>query len=182
MDFILNRLPPAPADIYVDASYTWGVGGQGGEAYFAFPWSDLGAAATEFIARHELLACMLAIFCFADSIRGRWFRIYTDNESVFFWLIKGRSSNVSGTKYLAIQELGKYLLESKVTPQWIPSETNNIADDLSRGKIPQLFRNRGHRKTLPEGMEELLSLSPIDTWKKILFKNRTLQLSSPNLF
>ena len=181
MDFILNKIPPATSDIYVDASSSQGVGGQCGEAFFAFPQTELGKARTEFIARQELLACMLAIFCFADAIKGKWFRIHTDNENVYFQLTKGRSSNISGTKYLAIWEMGKYILECKASPRWIPSDANSIADRLSRGGVPDRFHGRGNRKTLPVGVQQLLSLSPVDTWKKLLSRNKNLYLSTPSL-
>ena len=82
MDFILNRLPRAKSDIYVDASSSWGVGGWCGVAFFAFPWSEFGSASSEFIARQELLACLLAVFCFGDLIAGKLVKLYTDNENV----------------------------------------------------------------------------------------------------
>ena len=83
MDFALDGLPMAKSNIFVDASNTWGVGGCCGIFYFYIPWSELGKARFEFIARKELLACLIAVFCFGDLIKGQLVRLHTDNDSVY---------------------------------------------------------------------------------------------------
>ena len=113
----------------------------------------MGQAATEFIARKELLACLVAIFLFGDLIKGNFVRLYTDNENAFFWLRKGRSSNLVGNKYLALWESQKYILECKLSPRWIPSEENHLADNLSRGTVPDEFKQHGRRRFLSEERE-----------------------------
>ena len=105
--------------------------------------------AAEFIARKELLACLFAVFCFGDLIKGRYVKLYTDNENVYYWLLKGRTSSEFGTKYIALWELRKYLLECKISPQWIPSDANTTADALSRGRSPEWLQRRGHKRFLP---------------------------------
>ena len=131
----------------------------------------MGQAATEFIARKELLACLVAILLFGDLIKGNFVRLYTDNENAFFWLRKGRSSNLVGNKYLALWESQKYILECKVSPRWIPSGENLIADSLSRGKVPDELKHNGGRRFLSEEIKRNLPLSPVDTWKRILYSN-----------
>ena len=75
---------------------------------------------------------------------------------------------MEGTKYLAIWEYVKYTLECKINPNWIPSEANRSADCLSRGRVPEWLERRGRERTLTTQYRELLSLSPIKIWKKLL--------------
>ena len=101
MDFFLNRLPAAQSNIYVDGSSSWGIGGCCGEHYFHIPLSDPSHASEQIIARQELLACLIALFCFGDVIKDKLVYLYT-NENAYHWLRKGRSSNATGTRYLAL--------------------------------------------------------------------------------
>ena len=112
---------------------------------------------------------MIALFCFSDLIRGKFVKLYTDNDSAYRWLVKGRSSSQVGSKYLALWEFGKYLLECKISPCWIASNANRTADDLSRGSIPDWLTRRGRRRLLPTEMNELLGSSPVDIWKRIFY-------------
>ena len=78
------------------------------------------------MARKELVACLLAIVCFGDIIRGRYVKLHTDNDNAYQWLKKGLSTSLTGTKLLALWELVKYTLECKISPVWIPLEANRI--------------------------------------------------------
>ena len=100
---------------------------------------------TDFIARKELLACLLAVFCFRRNILGRIATIFSDNQNVVSWLTKGRSKNVVGCKFLAVWELGKYKARCKISPIWLPSSHNRTADALSRNKIPGWLARSGSR-------------------------------------
>ena len=122
----------------------------------------------EIIARKELFACVVAILCFGELIEGRLVRIYTDNDNVFHWLRKGRTTNKVGTRFLAIWEYVKYQLECKITPGWLPSDANRTADSLSRGKVPEWLQRRGRKRSLAPQHWRLLSLSPIKIWKELL--------------
>ena len=84
-DFILNRLPRSKSDIFVDASTTWGIGGCCGNRFFFMSWESLEELdiVDEFIARKELLACLISILCFEDIIQYRLVRLHTDNDSAF---------------------------------------------------------------------------------------------------
>ena len=168
LDFILRKIPQAHSNIFADASTSWGVGGCCGSSFFSIPWSDLALAEKEIIARKELLACVIAVLCFGDLVEGKHVKLYTDNKNVFHWLLKGRSSSKTGTKFLALLESSKYIRECKISPKWIPSEANRTADDLSRGKIPEWLRRRGSRRGLSSKARELLALSPTATWKNIM--------------
>ena len=42
-----------------------------------------GKVRAEIIARKELLACLVALFCFGDVLKGKMVRLYTDNENAF---------------------------------------------------------------------------------------------------
>ena len=167
-DFVLNRLPQAHSNIFVDASSSWGIGGCCGKHYFMIPWKDLRLAKKEIIARQELMACLTAVLCFGDLITGKLVTLYTDNDNAYWWLCKGRSSNLEGTRYLALYEYGKYCLECKITPGWIPSEANRTADCLSRGSIPEWVSRRGCRRTLSPHHWDLLFMDPITMWTKII--------------
>ena len=83
MDFILGRLPYATADVFVDASSMWGIGGVYGEYFFKIPWEKLVQADQDIIARKELLACLVAVLCFGDLIEGKFVQLWTDNENAF---------------------------------------------------------------------------------------------------
>ena len=70
-NFALDKLPLAQSNIFVDASTEWGIGGCCGEYYFQMPWCQLREVRHEIIARKELLAALIAIFCFGDVIAGK---------------------------------------------------------------------------------------------------------------
>ena len=82
MDFVLDNLPRSTHDIFVDASGTWGVGGCCGRDYFAAPWATLVQFRADIIARQELLACLIGLFCFLKKLKGKIARIHTDNRAV----------------------------------------------------------------------------------------------------
>ena len=117
--FIL-KLPPSAEDVFVDASTEWGIGGCCGTAYFAYSWPRLTIFDVEVIARRELLACIVALACFQDMIKGRIVTLYSDNANVVGWLKKGRSSNHRGMRLLAMWETMKYELKCKTSAKWIP--------------------------------------------------------------
>ena len=83
MDFVLNRLPEATSNIWVDASTSWGIGGWCGSLYFMVPWNKLNQITTKTIAQKELVATIAAIFTFNNRIRGSIAKLYTDNTNVF---------------------------------------------------------------------------------------------------
>ena len=114
-----------------------------GDQYFLFPWSGLSVFQADDISRKELLACLIAIWCFSDKMAGCAVKLWSDNTSAVQWLQKGRSSNERGNKYLACWELQKYLLKCKVSTGWIPGDKNNTADELSRGSVPEWLQRRG---------------------------------------
>ena len=82
-DFVLDRLPCAQYDIFVDAADSWGIGGCCGKYYFRIPLRELPYIRGEIITRKELRACLIGIFCFGDLIRDKLVRVYTDNECAY---------------------------------------------------------------------------------------------------
>ena len=87
---------------------------------------------TDFIARKELLACLVAVFCFGHVISDQLVTLFTDNQNTAGWLAKRRSNNSMGNSFLAAWELGKYRARCKISPVWLPSAHNRTADALSR--------------------------------------------------
>ena len=123
---------------------------------------------TDIIARKELLACLIAVFCFRNLIVNRLVTLFTDNQNAAAWLAKGRSSNVVGNSFLAVWELGKYLARCKISTVWLPSTHNRTADALSRNKIPEWLRSRGIR--LMPNLEMIASyvVHPTQAWSMTL--------------
>ena len=71
-DFILGKLPRAKYDIFFDASTTWGIGGCCGSLYFKIPWDKINPYFDiDVIARKELLAALVALWCFSQAIYGK---------------------------------------------------------------------------------------------------------------
>ena len=166
MEFIIERLPRSRSDIFVDASSSWGIGGCCGKYFFAISLASLKAMQVhvDIIARLELLAALVSILCFGDLMRRKLVYLHIDNDNAYNWLRKSRSSNLQGTRYLALWELMKYKLECKVSPFWIPSDANRTADTLSRGTIPSWLKRRGIRRRLSRTDARLLRKCPIKTW------------------
>ena len=168
LKFILNDLARAKNNIFIDASTSWGIGGCCGPNYFCIPWSELSTFNTDVIARKELLACLVAVFCFGDIIANQLVSLYTDNQNVVVWLRKGRSTSSLGNSFLAAWELGKYRARCKISPAWLPSTHNRTADALSRNTIPDWLA-RGGRKLNPDlGMIASYVVHPIRAWSSIL--------------
>ena len=71
-DFILGRLPRAKYDIFFDASPTWGIGGYCGSLYFKISWDEINPFFDiDVIARKELLAAVVALWCFSSAIHRK---------------------------------------------------------------------------------------------------------------
>ena len=51
----------------------------------------------EFIAKQELLACVVSIFAFREAIHGRLVTLNTNSKTVLSWLERGRCSDVVPT-------------------------------------------------------------------------------------
>ena len=49
------------------------------------PWEDLRLMKMKesIIARQELFACLVAIWCFGDAISGKLVVLYTDNKNAY---------------------------------------------------------------------------------------------------
>ena len=95
------------------------------------------------IAKKELLAALVALWCFSSIVADRLVVLYTDNSNVRDWLAAGRSSKLQGLKFLAMWEITKFRLRCKVSPRWLPGSHNITADTLSRGGIPNYLRRVG---------------------------------------
>ena len=97
--YVLDQLPYAHEEIFVDASSSWGIGGFHGTQYFAFPNHDLrifqdvhrnycqksrkqGRPGSLHIAYMELLAAMIGIVCFVPDCSGCIVRLNSDNMDV----------------------------------------------------------------------------------------------------
>ena len=166
MDFLLNRLPRTADDIFVDASDSQGIGGYLGQYYFAIPQWKIRSqnVHTDIIATKELLACVISLVCFEDQVSHRLVNLQTDNQNVYHQLQKGRSSNLIGTKLLALWEYGKYRTESKISPKWLPSKANRSADELSRGRTPRWLQNQGSKRKLTQKHIKILTTNPMQIW------------------
>ena len=138
----MGKLPRADFAIFVDASEEWGIGVCYDNLYFMYSWKRLSRFAGEFIARKELLAALVAL---GPQIEGMLITMYTDNTPVANWLATGRSSSLSGLKYLALWELTKCRLQCKVSPRWLPGSHNVSADMLSRNNVPNWLARAGVR-------------------------------------
>ena len=81
--FVVGRLPRATDDIFFDASTTWGIGSCCGELYFKISWEEINLFFTiDFVARKELLAALVALYCFSSAIKGKLVIAFTDNTNV----------------------------------------------------------------------------------------------------
>ena len=69
--FVLGKLPRGSHDIFVDASTEWGIGGYYGANYFLYPWNTLRNFGADYIARKELLAALVGLYCFQAHVGGR---------------------------------------------------------------------------------------------------------------
>ena len=98
----------------------------------------------EFIAKQELLACVVGIFAFREAIQGRLVTLNTDSQTALSWLQRGRCSDVVGSNYLSVLEMGKYKAECKVQAKWISSGGNRTADMLSK-QSSRLAQTTGHQ-------------------------------------
>ena len=136
-------------------------------------WDDLREVNTNLqnldanvISRRELLACLVAVFCFRDIVRGKLVKLFTDNSNARTWLQKSRSSNKVGTHYLMALELIKYTVECKISATWLPSAANSSADDLSRNKTPNWLERCGRRRSIDVKLLALLISDPISCWRQ----------------
>ena len=90
----------------------------------------------------------MAIFGFRKAIQGKLVTLHTDSQTALSWLQKCRCSDVVGTNYLSVLEMGKYIAECKVCPRWISSSGNRTADMLSRNQVPDWLNRRGTKVSI----------------------------------
>ena len=183
--FVLNRLPTATSEIFVDAASSWGIGGLFGDRYFMIPNRDLlefhrvfsrcrgkrlmGIPSDKLpIAYLELLAATVAIACFAHLCRDQLVRLNCDNTDAVAWLRKSRCSAGVGFRLLAVAEFYKHKYCFKVSTRHIPGVSNTSADMLSRGSVPGWLLRHGHRKIVDIAFLVDIMLNPLTAWSTIL--------------
>ena len=133
-----------------------------------YPWANLRRFRTDIIARMELLACLISLFCFQPELTDKLATLYTDNQVASRWLHKSRSGNRLDNQFLACYELQKYKLRCKISPAWIPGHQNVTADSLSRNSIPEWLRRRGTRRSCDlEGVAYMINNAEL-SWRTIL--------------
>ena len=120
-DFILDKLPYAPEEIFVDAASSWGIGGFYGDNYFMVPIRDLArfhkifdecrvkyqmaiSPKKSIIAYLELLAALVSIVCFSALCRGSIVSLNCGNTNAVSWLKKSRCSAGIGFRILSVIE------------------------------------------------------------------------------
>ena len=182
--WILDSLPRAQDNWFVDASTSWGIGGCAGQAYFTIPKGQLQSLFALYesgshknllcipscrlpIAYIELIAVLVALSVFAASNRNRLVTLYSDNTDVVSWLYKGRCSAGLGFKLLAAIEFFKRKYRIKLRARHIPGRHNVSADCLSRGSIPAWLKRDGYRR--PANIPFLYELinEPLSFWTRI---------------
>ena len=183
-DFVLNKLPFAQEEIFVDASSSWGIGGFHGDSYFAYSNRDLEIIYNMFrecrtksdiqplphglpIAYRELLAAMIGIVLFVPACGGCIIRLNSDNANAVSWLQKSRCSAGIGFRMLAVIELYKHMHGVKITTHHIKGVANGSADLLSRGEVPRWLREFG--KKIEVDLTHIVDLltNPLNAWKTI---------------
>ena len=184
-DFILDKLPYAPEEIFVDAASSWGIGGFYGDNYFMIPIRDLARFHKIFdecrdkhqmdispkilsIAYLELLAALISIVCFSALCRGRIVRLNCDNTNAVSWLKKSRCSAGIGFRMLSVIELYKHKFQVKVSTHHIPGEANISADSLSRGTIPSWLQKYGKKCLIDLDNVADLLMNPLPSWKEVM--------------
>ena len=184
--FILNQLPYATDEIFVDASSSWGIGGFQGDRYFLVPNIDievfqiLGRKYNTQTSRRdspqrlpiayiELLAAMIGVVCFIPFCRNRIVRLNSDNTDAVAWLQKSRCSAGMGFRMLAVIELYKLTYNSKISARYIKRVANKSADSLSRGVIPGWLVRFGKKCEI--NLDEITGLlnDPFSAWKKAIY-------------
>ena len=123
---------------------------------------------TDIIARMELFACLVSIFCFRKLLKNKLVTLYTDNTNARDWIIRRRSDNPLGNTYLIILELLKYSVECKLSTRWIPSTDNRTADLLSRGGCPRWLRQHGRRLAVNYQLLQKYLEEPVSAWRTFL--------------
>ena len=122
----------------------------------------------EFIAKQELLACVVSIFAFREAIQGRLVTLNTDSQTALSWLQKGRCSDIVGSNYLSVLEMGKYKAEAKVQARWISSAGNRTADMLSRNKVPGWLKRRGTKLSIDIKQITSFVVDPVEAWRQLI--------------
>ena len=183
--FVLNELPFAPEEIFVDAAKSYGIGGFYGDTYFQFNNQELdtfqqiqqrcGRRNTKNstpcsmpIAYLELLAAMIGIICFSPRCAGQIVRLNCDNSDAVAQLQKSRCFSDIGFRILSVIELYKHRYRLKVSTHYIKGVGNTSADLLSRGKTPRWLKIYGSKCTLDLHDVADLLVNPIDAWQDVL--------------
>ena len=130
-------LPQLNLYFTTDASGSWGCGAWHGTSWFKLKWDS--RAHHLGIAEKELIPIVIACFIWGNPWYGHQIRCYCDNQAIVACL-HSRTS-----KQKAIMHLLRCLLfveaqrNCNLTPAYISTEANHLADDLSRDHLSSFF-------------------------------------------
>ena len=189
-DYVLDQLPYAKEEIFVDAASSWGIGGLFGDRYFLFPNSELEIFQNVYnrcklqskkrdlpsllpIPYLELLAAVIAMVCFIPYCNKRIIRLNSDSTDAVAWLEKSRCRAGIGFRMLAVIELYKHKFGVKISTHHIRGVANRSADSLSRGVIPLWLQKFGIKMECNLDHVANLLDNPLPAWRKILQPRRS---------
>ena len=130
-------LPQLNLYFTTDASGSWGCGAWHGTSWFKVKWDS--RAHHLGIAEKELIPIVIACFIWGNPWYGHQIRCYCDNQAIVACL-HSRTSKQKG-----IMHLLRCLLfveaqrNCNLTPAYISTEANHLADDLSRDHLSSFF-------------------------------------------
>ena len=168
-----------------DASGSWGCGAWHGDQWFQLQW-DTRSAPLPIMAK-ELLAVVLACVVWGPLWSGHHIIVHCDNQAVVACL---RSHTCLDGHIMHMLRTLAFIEASysfSLSPQYITTENNYLADDLSRNKLPSFLSkvpHASHRGTpLPGPLVELL-LDPSLDWTSprwLQLFSDTFKMASPHL-
>lgn len=145
---LLRARPNLLRPVFTDASSSWGLGGHWGSEQFAFSWQELNWRPGD-IVHGELLAWLVACLLWARRWQGKKVYFKIDSQLAIWAVSSGRlrgsKAGPLASHFAKLIVVALALTGSTAAVEYIRSEDNQLADDLSRGRY-----SSGVRATLEE--------------------------------
>ena len=113
-----------------DASGSWGCGAWYGRRWFQLQWDPVSSPLS--IMEKELLPIVLACAIWGPSWRAHYVTVHCDNQAVVACLRSRTSRDAHIMHMLRVLAFVEALSDFSLTPTYISTHDNHLADDLSR--------------------------------------------------
>ena len=156
-----------------DASGHWGCGAYSGPQWFQLYWEGSGMEEQPIMVK-ELIPIVVAAAVWGAGWAGKVVECKCDNQAVVAVVSSCTSKNSAVLHLLRCLFFFEAHFSCSICATYLPGRENDLADDLSRNRLPSFLQKLPHMPRQPCGVpQELRDLlfNPLD-WMSPLWRSR----------